>query len=42
MASNGSHSNRGVVGRVAKEVQKKLGLLAIFVKQRVVDRLGFA
>lgn len=42
MARDGSHGNSGVVSSIAKEVQKKLGLLAVFIKQRPMDCLGRA
>jgi hypothetical protein len=40
MAGNAHHSNRGMVGRVAKKAKKKLGVLVVFVEQCFVDPLG--
>jgi hypothetical protein len=42
MAGNVGDSGSGLDGRVAKEVQKELGLLAIPTEQRALDYLGSA
>jgi hypothetical protein len=40
MAGNVGDGYRGLAGRLSKEVQKELGILAIPLKQCVVDYLG--
>ena len=40
MARDGGDSSRGVVCRIAKKVQKELGLLAISFEQCAVDCVG--
>lgn len=42
MAGNAGHGGGGVDGRLTKEVQAQLGLLAISIEQRAVDCLGVA
>lgn len=42
MAGDAGYSRRRLVNRVAKKVQKELGLLAVSLKQCVVDYLGVA
>lgn len=40
MAGDGSHGHRCVDGGLAEKVQAQLGILAIPVEQRAVDRVG--
>jgi hypothetical protein len=42
MAGDGRDSSRGLVDRLAKKVQKELGVLVVSTKQSVVDCLGLA
>ena len=42
MARYGSHRHCGVDGWLAEKVQTQLGILAVPVKQRALDRLGLA
>lgn len=40
MAGDVSYRGRGVDGSFAKEVQAELGILVVYLQQRVVDYLG--
>ena len=42
MAGDGRDGNCGLVDRLAKKVQKELGLLVLSAKQSTVDCLGLA
>jgi len=42
MAGDGSDSCRSVDGRIAKEIQTELGILAIHFKQYIVACMGAA
>jgi hypothetical protein len=40
MAGNGGDRSRGVAGRIPKEVQKELGILAVSLEQCFMDCVG--
>lgn len=42
MAGNGGHRYCRLDGWLAEKVQTQLGILAVFVEQRAVDRVGLA